>query len=171
MSSFAMTVPYMRTSPVHIPHRDLVLGHADSLYLRVTVVDSDNPCAQALDLTGGIGGPGAQFTVWADAPQHYFCDYGTMLPVSGQVLWSGAGVISDAIGAFDFAFPSGTMAGWPRRARWAVQLNYDTSGAEVLMVGILHVGMVGTAYSFAAPVLLTDTSVPVHTDIEEPVLA
>ena len=31
MSSLAMTVPYMRTSPLHIPRRDLVLGRADSL--------------------------------------------------------------------------------------------------------------------------------------------
>ena len=38
MPSFAMTVPYMRTSPLHIPRRDLVLGRADSLFLRVTVV-------------------------------------------------------------------------------------------------------------------------------------
>ena len=43
MSSFAMTVPIARTSPIHIPRRDLVLGRADSLYLRVTVVDSDDP--------------------------------------------------------------------------------------------------------------------------------
>ena len=36
MPSFAMTVPYMRTSPLRIPRRDLVLGRADSLFLRVT---------------------------------------------------------------------------------------------------------------------------------------
>ena len=38
MPTFAMTVPYLRTSPVHIPRRDLVLGRADSVFLRVTVV-------------------------------------------------------------------------------------------------------------------------------------
>jgi hypothetical protein len=52
-----------------------------------------------------------------------------------------------------------------------VQLNYDTQGAEVLMAGRLHVRMLGTAYSFAAPALETDDFIPIHTDIEEPVLA
>jgi hypothetical protein len=164
MPSFAMTVPYMRTSPLHIPRRDLVLAAADSLFLRVTVVDSDNPCAQAIELTGGIGGPAAQFIVWADAPGRYHDDYGTMLPVSGQVLANVAGVPGDALGSFDFAFTSGTMANWPRRTRWCVQLNYDTQGAEVLAAGSLHVRMLGTAYAFIAPLLETDDYIPIHTD-------
>jgi len=171
MPSMAITVPYMRTSPIHIPRRDLVLASADSLYLRVTVVDSDDPCAQALDIGTGIGASSAQFTVWADVPGQYFHEYGMSHPVSGQILASIPGVPSDAIGAFDFAFPSGTMASWPRRCGWAVQLNYDTQGAEVLLSGILHVRFGGTPFTLPAPVLLTDTSVPIHTDIEEPVLA
>jgi hypothetical protein len=183
MPSFAMTVPYARTSPIHIPRRDLVLAAADSVFLRVTVVDSDNPCAQAIELTGGVGGPAAQFIVWADAQQRYSwgwdngwrvpdygwgCGYG-----SGQVLANVAGVPGDALGSFDFAFPSGTMSQWPRRCCWCVQLGYDTQGAEVLMTGQLHVRMLGTAYSFAAPVLMTDDFIPIHTDLptEEQVLA
>jgi hypothetical protein len=134
-------------------------------------VDSDSVCAQAIELSGGIGGPGAQFTVWADAPGAWHDDYGTMLPVSGQVLANVVGVPGDALGSFDFSLPSGTMAGWPRRCRWAVQLNYDTTGAEVLMAGSLHVRMLGTAFSFDAPVLMTDDYRPVHTDIEEQVEA
>jgi hypothetical protein len=166
----AMTVPYMRTSPIHIPRRDLVLAAADSLYLRVTVVDSDDPCAQALENTGGIGGPSMQLIVWPDAPGFYD-DYGMLLPVCGQILWSAAGVPSDALGAFDFAFLSGTMSLWPRRCGWAVQLNYDAQGAEVLLSGRLHVRPGGVPFTLPAPALLTDTSVPIHTDIEEPVLA
>ena len=76
MPSFAMTLPYMRTSPIHVPRRDLVLGRADSLYLRVTVVDSDNPCAQALEMSGGIGGPVLQMLVWPDHHYRNSWDYG-----------------------------------------------------------------------------------------------
>jgi hypothetical protein len=140
-----------------------VLAAADSMFLRVTVVDSDNPCAQAIELTGGIGGPAAQFLVWADGPG-FFNDYGMLLPVSGQVLLNSTGVVSSAIGAFDFTFPSGTMSQWPRRCRWCVQLNYDTTGAEVLMAGILHVRMLGAAFLFNAPALETDDYIPIHTD-------
>jgi hypothetical protein len=166
----AMTVPYIRTSPLHIPRRDLVLAAADSLYLRVTVVDSDDPCAQALEITGGVGGPSTQFTVFEVGPG-YYDDYGWALPSCGRVLWNGIGVTSDALGAFDFTFPSGTMANWPRRCGWAVQLNYDTQGAEVLMHGRLHVRYAGAAFQLPPTALLTDTSIPVHTDTEEPVLA
>ena len=173
MPSFAMTVPYMRTSPVHIPRRDLVLGRADSLFLRVTVVDSDSVCAQAIDLTGGIGGPVLQMLVWPDHHHRTSWDYGAYwTPQCPQsVLWVGTGTISDAIGAFDISFPSGTMAGWPRRCRWCVQLNHDTHGVEMLMTGRVHLQHLGTAYSAPTPGLLTDDSIPIHTDIEEQVLA
>ena len=76
MPSFAMTVPYLRTSPVHIPRRDLVLGRADSLFLRVTVVDSDSVCAQGIDLSGGLGGPVLQMLVWPDQHHRGAWDYG-----------------------------------------------------------------------------------------------
>ena len=129
MSSFAMTVPYMRTSPLHIPRHDLVLGLADSLFLRVTVVDSDNPCAQAIELTGGIGGPVLQMTVWADSyyrnswgsggwgyDYRNSWDYGSMPLWQQAPVWTGLGVISDApSGTFDIAFPTATMSAWPRR--------------------------------------------------------
>jgi hypothetical protein len=171
MPSLSMTVPYLRASPVHIPRRDLVLAAADSLFLRVTVVDSDNPCAQAIEISGGIGGPSAQFTVWADAPGRYWRDYGWPLPVTGQVMWNGIGATSDVLGAFDFTFPSGTMAAWPRRCGWCVQLNYDTQGAEVLATGRLHVRYGGTPFLLPATVLATDSAVPILTDTMEQVLA
>jgi hypothetical protein len=165
MPSLAMTVPYLRTSPLHIPRRDLVLAAADSLFLRVTIVDSDTPCAQAIELSGGIGGAGAQFIVWADMPEQHFWDYGTAIPVTGQLLSSVAGTLSDALGAFDFSLPSGTMSTWPRRCGWCVQLNYDTTGAQVLMSGRLHMRRLGTAYLAVTPILMTDDFIPIHTDL------
>ena len=170
MASIAMTVPYLRTSMLHIPRRDLVLAVADSLYLRVTVVDSDNPCAQALELTGGIGGPAAVFSVWADQ-QGWHDDYGMMLPRCGQIVFCAAGTVSDAIGAFDFFFPSGTMACWPRRCGWAVQLTYDTCGAEVLATGRIHVRQIGHPFHLVTPHLQTDDYTPLHTDTEEHLFA
>lgn len=121
--SFAITVPYGRTSPLHIPRHDLVLSGADSLLLRVTIVDSDSATAQAIELTGGIGGPSLQMFVWPDTYYRTSWDYGAQPYCCPPTpIWSGAGVISDAAGAFDITFPSGTMMCWPRRCGWCVQL-------------------------------------------------
>lgn len=169
MPSVSMTVPYMRTTLLHVPRRDLVLASADSLYLRITVVDSDRACAQAIELSGGIGGPGAQMAVWVDSHGQWCHDYGANPPARGYPLWTGTGLLGDALGSFDFVFPSGTMANWPRRCGWSVQLTYDTTGAEVLAAGALHVRKLGAPFNFAAPVLTTDDYIPVHTDIEEQV--
>jgi hypothetical protein len=166
MPSMALTVPYMRTSPVHIPRRDLVLATADSLYLRVTVVDSDDPCSQALDLTGGIGGPTLAMIVWADVPGQYWHEYGMWHPVAGQVLWTGIGTISDAIGAFDVVMPVNTMACWPRRCGFALRLDYDGGlGSEVLAQGTLHVRHVpGSAAVLTAVPITTWPLDPITTD-------
>jgi hypothetical protein len=171
MASIAMTVPYLRTSMIHIPRRDLVLAVADSLYLRVTVVDSDNPCAQGIELTGGIGGPSVVFSVWADV-QGWHDDYGMMLPRCGRLVYSAVGTHpSGVVGAFDFFFRSGTMASWPRRCGWAAQLNFDSDSAEVLATGRIHVRQIGAPFSFAAPHLMTDDYTPLHTDTEEHLFA
>ena len=169
MPSFAMTLPYMRTSPIHVPRRDLVLGRADSLYLRVTVVDSDNPYAQAIELSGGIGGPVLQMLVWPDHHHRTSWDYGAYWhwPQCPQtVLWVGTGVQSPypAIGAFDIAFPTSTMAGWPRRCAYALQLDYDGGGGtDLLAEGRLQLTH-SVARSVNPVIMLTDPAVPVLTD-------
>jgi len=171
MPSFAMTVPYLRTSPLHIPRRDLVLGRADSLFLRVTVISDDSVCAQAIDLTGGIGGPVLQMLVWPDHCSRTSWDYGAMPQCPQSVLWSGLGVVSDAIGAFDISFPTATMSSWPRRCAYALQLDYDGGGStDLLATGHLHL-----AYSIPRSVnpeiMLTDPTPPVLTDDTlEPIL-
>ena len=185
MPSFAMTVPYMRTSPVHIPRRDLVLGRADSLFLRVTIVDSDNPCAQAIALTGGIGGPALQMLVWPDGYRRGWGGYGGWggynggwggyhdygwgwhgggVVGPGTVLWAGQGVISPALGAFDIAFPTATMATWPRRCAYALQLDYDGGGStDLLIEGRLHLTH-SLPRAIAPLIMLTDPTPPVLTD-------
>ena len=171
MASIAMTVPYLRTSMLHIPRRDLVLAVADSLYLRVTVVDSDNPCAQGIELTGGIGGPSAVFSVWADL-HGWHDDYGMLLPRCGQLLHSTVGTHpSGVVGAFDFFLPSGAMVPWPRRCGWAVQLNYDDQGAEVLATGRIVVRQIGAPFTYAPPALATSAGVLIHTSSGRPVYA
>jgi len=164
MPSFAMTVPYLRTSPLHIPRRDLVLGRADSLFLRVTVISDDSVCAQGIDLSGGIGGPVLQMLVWPDHCHRSSWDYGAMPQCPQGVLWTGTGVISDALGAFDISFPTATMSSWPRRCAYALQLDYDGGGGtDLLAEGRLHL-----AYSIPRSVnpviMLTDPAEPVLTD-------
>jgi hypothetical protein len=76
MTAQTLVLPYMRTSPVHIPCRDLVLGGADCLALEVSIVEADNPSAQALVLTGGIGGPALTMLVAPDYWHRNSWDYG-----------------------------------------------------------------------------------------------
>jgi hypothetical protein len=164
MSSFAMTVPYLRTTPVHIPRRDLVLGHADSLYLRVTVVDSDNPLAQPVEITGGIGGPALLMLVWPDHCYRHSWDYDAPFSGPRTVLWSGLGTVVAASGAFDIAFPTATMSSWPRRCAYALQLDWDgASGTSLLADGYLH--LTRSAPRSPVPVImLTDPMPAVLTD-------
>ena len=57
-----------------------------------------------------------------------------------QRAWVGTGVLSSALGAFDIAFPTATMATWPTRCAYALQLDYDGGGStDLLIEGHLHV--------------------------------
>lgn len=176
MPSFALTVPYMRASPIQIPRRDLVLSTADSLFMRITIVACDDPCAPAIDIGPGIGAPSCQLFFWIDTRSSIYVDYRVPFPERvvrpmGQVLWQGAGAVSPAIGAFDFSFPSGTMTTWPWRCGWCVQLNYDTQGADVLLAGSAVIRSAGMPFTLPETVLQTDDFIPIHTDTEEQVLA
>jgi len=173
--TLAITVPYNRP-PNHVPRRDFVLGAADSLWLQVSIVECDDPSAEALTLTGGIGGPGLRMAVWpvSDAPTSW--DYGLPTPACGTLLWSGMGTISAAYpGTFDIVLPPGTLANWPRRVAYGLQLDWDANvGSELLCVGVLHVRRA----QFGAPVndgagsfLLTDDGTPVLEDDNTHVLA
>ena len=164
MTTQTLILPYLRTSPVHIPRRDLVLSSADSLTLRVTIVESDNPTAQALLLTGGLGGPALRLLVWADNLRCRSWDYGAPPVPVGALLWAGAGVMADAIGSFDVVIPAGAMASWPLRCGWAVQLDIDSdTGSQMLATGSLHV-----VWSVPAAIdhtlILTDASEPISED-------
>ena len=68
---YSFVLPYLRSTPIHIPRRDLVVGGADSVLLEVGVVESDDPSAQAIVLTGGIGGPALRMTVWPWSYLHW----------------------------------------------------------------------------------------------------
>jgi len=138
MTDLTMILPVAR-NPLHPPRRDLVVSSADCLSLRVTIVESDDPSAQALVLTGGIGGPVARLVVWAEGPGTAW-DYGRSAARVLETLWSGDGVLSDAIGSFDIHIPAATMANWPVRCGWAVHLDWSGGdSAEMLAEGYLHV--------------------------------
>ena len=185
MTTFNITLPLDRTSPVHIPIRDLVLGGTDSGTLLVSVVDRDSPDALPIDLTGGIGGPAVSLFVWPDGYRWGwggwggwgygsggYHDYGWGwhgggVAGPGTVLWAGTGTILDAAsGTFVIAIPAGTMGRWPRRCRWAIFFDADGGGtAELLAEGHLHVRpMVSRA--IAPLIMLTDPNPAVLTDVE-----
>ena len=107
MTTFNITLPLDRTSPVHIPIRDLVLGGTDSGTLLLSLVDCDSPDALPIDLTGGIGGPAVSLFVWPDGYRwgwggwggygygsgayhdYGWGWYGGGIAYSGTVLWAG----------------------------------------------------------------------------------
>ena len=137
-----LTLPYLRSSPLHIPRRDLVASASDSLSLRVTVVEQDDPAAQLLTITGGLGGPAARLVVWADLQgQGPLWDYGRPVACPGSLLWAGMGDPQVGLGSFDWFLPFMAMAEFPPRCGWAIQLSWDSGRKSSLLArGSLHMG-------------------------------
>ena len=135
-----ITLPYLRTSPVHVPRRDLVLSASDSLLLTVTVVERDHPSAQALVLSTDVNGPTMQLVLWSDHDQPCgWGDYGRGYAWPGALLQSLSGVPGDAAGSWDFHIPTGTFADFPLRCGWAVLLLWgDGAKSSVLAQGVAH---------------------------------
>jgi len=160
-------LPYLRSSPVHIPRRDLSLSTSDGLVLETTVVQSDDPASPPIELTGGVGGPAVYMTVW---PDDYGCypDYGVWLPLPHSVFWSAFGTII-APGTFRLSIPLGTITTWPRRCAYVIQLLRNAGAyADTLASGYIHVSHVGIlggapALPGVGARLLTSGSVPILT--------
>jgi len=130
----SITLPYRRTSPVHIPRSDLVLSAADSLLLTVCVVESDHPSAQAIVLHTDADGPAMQLVLWDDADYGYaWGDYQRAF-VPGALLQSLPGCPGSAAGSWDFHIPTGTFADFPRRCGWAILLLW-ANGAKSSVLG------------------------------------
>jgi len=157
VTTFALVIPYDRP-PNHIPRRDLVLGAADNVWLQVSVIQYDDPSAEAITLTGGIGGPALRMAVWPVGDYPTSWDYGLPTPTCGTLLWSGNGTISETeIGTFDMVVPVGTLASWPCRVAYGLQLDWDSaSGSELLCAGILHVRRAQFGAVPASSALTTD---------------
>jgi len=173
--TLSITVPYNR-APNHVPRRDLVVGGADSLWLEVSVIQYDDPSAEAITLTGGIGGPALRMAVWPVSDDPTSWDYGLPTPACGTLLWSGNGTVSATqVGTFDMQIPVGTLAAWPCRVAYGLQLDYDgNAGSELLCAGIVHLRRVqfgSPASTAAGSYLLTDDSIPVLEDDTTHVLA
>lgn len=153
-----MILPYAR-NPLHPVRRDMVVSSADCIALRVTVVERDDPSAQPLVVTGGLGGPMARLVIWRDTSGGYW-DYGCAAANFMQTLWSGDGTIStEAIGSFDFHVPAGTAADWPQRCGWSVHLDWQAQSgvsADMLWEGILNVRRV--AQKIIPPTAITTDS-------------
>jgi hypothetical protein len=183
-----LMLPYLRSSPVHIPRRDLVLSASDSLTLRVTVVESDNPSAQLVLISGGVGGPAARLVIWSDyagggqgryygwsAPSYGFAragwDYGWSPPAIGSVLWCGMGDPQVGLGSFDFFIPFMTFSTFPERCGFAVQLSWDSGRkSDLLAKGTMQVSGPNQEMQ-ALTALLTDSLQPITTDDDTPFFA
>jgi hypothetical protein len=138
MTTQTLIVPYHRVSPLHIPQRDMVLGEADCLVLRVTIVHTDDPSSLTLGLTGGVGGPACRLFIFTDSSRGG-SDYGFSSGSSPSVLWAGTGDVSDSVGSFDFDIGSGAFSKFPLRCGWSIQLDWDSGAhAQMLAHGSLH---------------------------------
>jgi hypothetical protein len=181
MTTFSLSLPLDRVSPVRVPTRDLVLGGTDSVTLNVSIVDRDSPDALPIELSGGIGGPAVSMFVWPDhrggcgphfggwgSGDDYGWGgwYGGGVAGPGTVLWSATGVILDTTtGTFAIVVPPGTMGCWPRRCRWAIYFDEDAGGtAELLAEGHLHVRPMVSRAAGAPVIMLTDSNPAVLTD-------
>ena len=130
----SITLPYRRTSPVHVPRSDLMLHAADSLLLTVVVVESDHPSAQAIVLHTDINGPAMQLVLWDAAEYgHSWGDYGRAWTPSGM-LQSISGYPGSAAGSWDFQIPTGTFAEFPPRCGWSILLLWN-NGAKSSVLG------------------------------------
>jgi hypothetical protein len=165
MTTQRIVLPYLRSSPIHIPRRDLVLGAADSMALEVAIVQYDNPSAPALDLTGGIGGPTLTLFIWPASWWPRSWDYGAPCMTPGSPLWSGDGTISVCgPGMFDIVFPPGTMAAFPPRCGWSMQLGWDHSAqVSQLAWGNLHVMTSGQRLMTPPTAITTSTGTSIAT--------
>jgi hypothetical protein len=133
----SITLPYRRTSPVHVPRADLVLSAADSLLLTVVVVESDHPSAQAIVLHTDENGPSMQLVLWDDADYGYgWGDYQRAW-APGLLLRSTPGTPGTAAGSWDFHIATGSFADFPLRCGWAILLLWNNGAkSSVLAQGI-----------------------------------
>jgi hypothetical protein len=133
----SITLPYRRTSPVHVPRSDIVLSSADSLLLTVVVVESDHPSAQALVLATDINGPSMQLVLWDDADYGYAWGDYQRAWAPGLLLQSIPGTPGAAAGSWEFHIPTGTFASFPLRCGWSILLLWGNSTkSSVLAQGI-----------------------------------
>lgn len=178
-----LVLPFTRVSPLHIPRRDLVLAGADSMALRVTVAEADDPDSGVLELSGGLGGPLARLVVWYEERRYPCFDYGWPFADWRPILALDS-VVSTAAGSFDFFLSAGALAGLPRLCGWSFHLTWDdgTGGvvpvdgapilvsggwrqSECLAVGSLQVRRVGIPAAVPEVGLLTDAGDPLLADI------
>lgn len=155
MTALAIVVPFRRTSPLYVPRRDLVIPASDNLSLSVTVVESDDPSALALQLLGGTGFPQLAVKIWrAPGHQRWSWDYGAWWDSCGEgdVLFSATAQVGSEAGEFILFIPSGTFALFPRRCAWAVQLGWDELSSDLLARGEMNIMHGG---SFSMPIAPT----------------
>lgn len=162
-----MTVPYLRTSPVHAPRRDVVVSAADSATLNVSIIESDDPDAAPLEVTGGIGGPMLSLFIWPSSCLSRSWDYGAPVMTPMTPLWSGDFTLTDAPTAtFSITFPPAPMGSWPRRCNFSLLLTWDHGGAAYQIAhGVMNVmPAIGRTYEPTA-IVTSDTTSTINDEV------
>jgi len=154
MANFQISVPFHGISPNWIHRRDFVSSNGDSLSLRMTLKESDDPDAAAANLTG-LTVPGFRLTVWQDSSGGAW-DYGGVQSGPGTTLAQLEGIVSSLYpGTVDFVLGLGGMASWPNRCGFAIDIVHNDSLQDRLAEGILRLrgipGAMATGIGAQAP--------------------
>ena len=131
----ALTLPLVRTSPLRVSRRDLVLGDGDDLRLDLAVVDTDAADAIPVDLSPV--GTTLQMLIWHGSTWR---DYGMPMLSGRRTLHTATATMIDAVNG-RAAVGLGSEAGreWPQRVGYTLQLDLGGTARTAIGWGALHV--------------------------------
>ncbi len=157
MTSLALTLPLSRRSPAITPRRDLFLSNGDSLGVALTLVQTDRPDADPVDLSGL--GPRVRMTLWSAVLR---CDYGLTL-ASARAVAAVDGVVTDApAGKVALTIDHNVLRTYQGRLGWSIQLDYSDP-VTTLAWGVVNL-RAGPLMADASVPLLDENGTPITTE-------
>ena len=147
MTAQTIVLPYLRSSPICIPRRDIALAGTDNLALQIVVVESDDPSASPV-VIGAPDGPTLNVKFWVGPWQRswWTWDYGLPPFCVPSLLCSIDGIPTVGFdGTWDVAVPIGTFQDYPAHIKWGVFMNFGTgTGSEMLASGSVTIMAIPT---------------------------
>jgi hypothetical protein len=171
-----LVIPVLRTSPIRIPRRDFVVTAADATTLTLQLVESDDPSALPIEVSGGIGGPLPSLFVWP--PQRaaggpgwgagWDYGWGYFPGAPATPLWQGDFSLVDAPSAtYAIGFPPGPMPGsyWPLRCPWSLLLTSGHGDQSVTLAwGVINI-MPGVRRNYAPTAIITTDGSTINNEV------